>query len=201
MAMRHTSPEAMERITMMEENNKEITQELLDLGKSNNGSYSKKQRELLGINPPWPPKLMPINARIGFTISKEDYQKFIFLKNHHLKVKKSKRNRKTGSVKSKLPTIESPIVKEPSTDSSPKISVVKSKPYSLEDLVKEIPPSVTPMSQGTVSRDISMGSNLGGEETQARLQREQICPECGSKNIKASGTGNAECSGCGHYFL
>ena len=198
-AMRHTSPEAMETITMMQENNKEITRELLDLGKSSNGSYSKKQRELLGISPPWPPNLMPITARIGFTISKEDYQKFIFLKNHHLKVEKSKKNRKTGTMKRKSLPIESPKLKKPSAGSSQKISVVKSKSPSLEDIVKNIPPSVTPMSQGTVSRDINTGSNPGGEENQARIEREHKCQNCDSKKLKASGTGNAICMDCGYY--
>ena len=32
-----------------------IDRKLLDSGKSINGGYSKKQREVLGINPPWPP--------------------------------------------------------------------------------------------------------------------------------------------------
>ena len=53
-----------------------VNQQLLELGKSINGGYSKKQRGLLGIDPPWPPKEMDIMATIGFKISKKRQKNF-----------------------------------------------------------------------------------------------------------------------------
>ena len=73
-----------------------IDQKLLDSGKSINGGYSKKQREVLGINPPWPPNELNINQTIGWQITKKNADLFVKLKNKHIdlediksKVKKS----------------------------------------------------------------------------------------------------------------
>ena len=69
-----------------------VDKQLLEFGKSINGGYSKKQRELLGINPPWPPKEMDIKATIGSKISKKRAEKFLSIKNAHLDMKKFKSN-------------------------------------------------------------------------------------------------------------
>ena len=61
-----------------------IDQKLLDSGKSINGGYSKKQREVLGINPPWPPNELNINQTIGWQITKKNADLFVKLKNKHI---------------------------------------------------------------------------------------------------------------------
>ena len=97
------NPETSSIITEQEERSNSgsiewvtIDQKLLDSGKSINGGYSKKQREVLGINPPWPPNELNINQTIGWQITKKNADLFVKLKNKHIdlvniksKVKKS----------------------------------------------------------------------------------------------------------------
>ena len=85
-----------------------IDQKLLTSGKSINGGYSKKQREALGINPPWPPNELNINQTIGWQIKKKDADLFIKLKNRHIdltdikaKVKRSISWRQSAEVSAK----------------------------------------------------------------------------------------------------
>lgn len=59
-----------------------ITEELLEKGKSLRGSWNRRQLKLLGINQPY--KGWQRNI-IGRTISKENAQKFLLLKNNHLR--------------------------------------------------------------------------------------------------------------------
>ena len=91
-----------------------IDKQLLKLGKSKNGGYSKKQRELLGINPPWPPKDMDIKATIGSKISRKRAEKFLSIKNAHLDIKKfkSKTRKKINPARKKKPRYSAKFQRE-----------------------------------------------------------------------------------------
>ena len=61
-----------------------IDAKLLKAGLSDNNGYSKKQRELLGLRH-WPPKRFDMESKIGDKITKKDAEKFVALKNAHIK--------------------------------------------------------------------------------------------------------------------
>ena len=63
-----------------------ITEEFLTNGKSLNGGYSKQQRAKLGIDPPWPPSLFPIQDMVGQEIPMKDALEFLSLKDQHLQL-------------------------------------------------------------------------------------------------------------------
>ena len=61
-----------------------ITEEFLSSGKSSKGGYSKEQRAKLGIDPPWPPSMFPIEDMVGQEIPMKDALEFLSLKDQHL---------------------------------------------------------------------------------------------------------------------
>ena len=84
-----------------------IDADLLAAGLSDRNGYSKAQRELLPLKVVWPPKKNDIQRLIGKKISKENADKFVELKNKHLKSVKIKVNGdKHNTVKHHLPDRE-----------------------------------------------------------------------------------------------
>ncbi len=61
-----------------------VDAKLLKEGLSDNNGYSKKQRELLGLDY-WPPKRFDMESKIGDKITKKKAEKFVALKNAHIK--------------------------------------------------------------------------------------------------------------------
>lgn len=154
-----------------------LTEEMVRQGVSDNGGYSKGQRELLGLEPPWPPAEAPIETSFGTKIPAIQFQKFLELKNKHLKGKNNKTNSKQESFEKKLSNLlpsyypkNAPTVF--STDSR-RNQIVRQKNFDPE------------------------WDEPGGP----RLQREkEKCPNCFSHNVRASGTGSAECKNCGYFI-
>ena len=66
-----------------------IDKDLLDRGKSRNGSWSRKQLSLLGVK--WPLKSGWSRRMIGEIIPSKDAQEFIELKDKHLGIPKEPR--------------------------------------------------------------------------------------------------------------
>tara|TARA_B110000211_G_scaffold233477_1_gene299843 strand:+ start:1294 stop:1794 length:501 start_codon:yes stop_codon:yes gene_type:complete len=156
-----------------------ITQELLDLGRSRNERWSKEQRRLLGIVPPWPPNLMPIGETIGKTISKENADNFVLLKDRHLENK----NPKNMRTKERRGHPKSPDLSNQLPDYYP----------------KDAPTSFTRES-GTTPLERSGKIDPERDEPGPRLERvaKQKCPNCSSTNLKLAG--GLECMVCGHVI-
>jgi len=164
--------------TMTQDNSKvRITQELLDLGRSRNERWSKEQRRLLGIVPPWPPNLMPIGETIGKTISKENADNFVLLKDRHLENK----NPKNISAKERREQPILPDLSHPAPDYLPEGASTSS--------TREC--GITPIDR-TGKRDSvwdEPGTGLPSTE-------QKKCPNCESTDLKPSGT-DLECRTCG----
>ena len=88
-----------------------IDAELLKAGLSDNNGYSKKQRQILGLDY-WPPKRYDMESKIGEKITKEDAEKFVALKNAHIK-NMGTRKRRTESKYLDVETVNRSIVVEP----------------------------------------------------------------------------------------
>ena len=88
-----------------------IDAKLLKAGLSDNNGYSKKQRELLDLFG-WPPKRFDIESTIGNKISKEDAERFVALKNAHIK-NMGTRKRRTESKYLDVEKVNRSIVVEP----------------------------------------------------------------------------------------
>ena len=88
-----------------------IDAELLKAGLSDNNGYSKKQRQILGLDY-WPPKRFDLESTIGNKISKEDAEKFVELRNAHIK-NMGTRKRRTESKYLDVETVNRSIVVEP----------------------------------------------------------------------------------------
>jgi len=88
-----------------------IDAQLLKAGLSDNNGYSKKQREILGLDY-WPPKRFDMESKIGEKITKEDAEKFVELKNAHIK-NMGTRKRRTESKYLDVETVNRSIVVEP----------------------------------------------------------------------------------------
>ena len=69
-----------------------IDADLLAAGLSDRNGYSKAQRKLLPLKVVWPPKKNDVQRLIGKRISKKKADKFVELKNKHLKNVKTKLN-------------------------------------------------------------------------------------------------------------
>ena len=154
----------------------EITREILEMGKSVKGGYSKAQRAALGIEPPWPPSLMPIEDTIGMLITATKVVEFINLKNAHLDQNSTDPERKTRKDK------------------------LRQEAFSLlPDYYPKDAPTVFTTKSGVkdVDREKGRFDPAWDEPGGPRIQAQQKCPRCESQNIKAVGTGGAECSGCG----
>jgi len=88
-----------------------INAKLLKAGLSDNNGYSKKQRELLGLDY-WPPRRFDMESKIGDKITKEDAEKFVALKNAHIK-NMGTRKRRTESKYLDVETVNRSIVVKP----------------------------------------------------------------------------------------
>ena len=159
----------------------EITQELLDNGMSKNGSYSKAQRALLGIDPPWPPSIKPVKETIGDAITLENAMEFVRLKDMHLK----EGTKTTTGVKMKSVEQNNQIDQN-----------------LLPDYYPEGAPTVFTRESGQKEVDRQKGNfdPAWDEPGGPKFQTPQKCPKCGSTEIKAVGTGGAECKSCGHVL-
>ena len=160
-----------------------ITQELLDLGRSRNERWSKEQRRLLGIVPPWPPNLMPIGETIGKTISKENADNFVLLKDRHLENKNPK-NMRTKERR------EQPI--------APDLSNQLPTYYP-----KNAPTSFTRES-GTTPLERAGKIDPERDEPTPRLvsTKQEKCtnPKCESTDLKLAGA-DRECRSCGQVII
>lgn len=155
-----------------------LTEEMVRQGVSDNGGYSKGQRELLGLKPPWPPAEAPIETSFGTKIPAVQFQKFLELKNKHLKGKNNK--------------------------------ITKSKQESSGKDLSNLLPSYYPKNAPTVFSTDSRRNQVvrqkkfdpeWDEPGGPRLQRtKEKCPNCFSDNVRASGTGSAECNDCGYFI-
>ena len=88
-----------------------INAKLLKAGLSDNNGYSKKQRELLGLDY-WPPRRFDMESLIGDKITKKKAEAFVALKNGHIK-NMGTRKRKTESKYLDVETVNRSIVVEP----------------------------------------------------------------------------------------
>ena len=88
-----------------------IDAKLLKAGLSDNNGYSKKQRELLGLDY-WPPRRFDMESLIGDKITKKKAEAFVALKNGHIK-NMGTRKRKTESKYLDVETVNRSIVVEP----------------------------------------------------------------------------------------
>ena len=88
-----------------------IDAKLLKAGLSDNNGYSKKQRQILGLDY-WPPKRYDMESKIGEKITKEDAEKFVALKNAHIK-NMGTRKRRTEPKYLDAETVNRSIVVEP----------------------------------------------------------------------------------------
>ncbi len=88
-----------------------VTAKLLKAGLSNNNGYSKKQRELLGLDY-WPPRRFDMESKIGDKITKKDAEKFVALKNAHIK-NMGTRKKRSESKYLDVETVNRSIVVEP----------------------------------------------------------------------------------------
>ena len=154
----------------------EITREILEMGKSVNGAYSKAQRAALGIEPPWPPSLMPIEDTIGKIITATQFVEFMCLKNAHLDENSNDAKRK--SRKATLQQEAFSLLPDYYPKDAPTVFTTKS---GLKD----------------VDREKGRFDPAWDEPGGPRIQRQQKCPSCESLNVKAVGTGGAECNSCG----
>ena len=155
-----------------------ITEEFLSNGKSSNGGYSKQQRAKLGIDPPWPPSLFPIEGLVGQEIPMKDALEFLSLKDQHLQ----------------LDEIES---KEQSAEDND-----DSKRNLLPDWYPKNAPTIfsTKSGQRDVDRQKGRFDPAWDEPGDPAYLGTPNCPECGSSEIKAVGSGGAECKSCGYIF-
>ena len=88
-----------------------IDAKLLKAGLSDNNGYSKRQRQILGLDY-WPPKRFDMESKIGEKITKEDAERFVALKNAHIK-NMGTRKRRTESKYLDVETVNRSIVVEP----------------------------------------------------------------------------------------
>ena len=88
-----------------------IDAKLLKAGLSDNNGYSKMQRELLGLDY-WPPRRFDMESKIGDKITKKDAEKFVALKNAHIK-NMGTRKKRSKSKYLDVETVNRSIVVEP----------------------------------------------------------------------------------------